>query len=701
MSNVYYSKLEDGSEVGRWSGKSVRKGSVVTKEKQLYLGKVIDKEKLIFFTRNDGYYHFNPDTQVKESLDDKDIPLFTPPLDHRLRQRNVIITFGGSYFLHELIRHIKYNEILDALSLKNPHTLYALLHYYLLSTHADKDAFIWYQNSFARFLYPQANMVSQRISDFYVTFGSGNNIRKFFEKHIPYLVSATDDEYAILIDSTGCQNACKVPITKYSNHNNKQNIEFRTILVIQRSTGLPVYYEVISGNIVDSTTVCRIIRLMRMYGFKVTQIFGDAGYSCPTNLERIVLCGSDLVMRLNPTYDTYKDVIEEHTSEMIVSAYNKENDIQYRNRIIRIIKVPTTIGTDPSGNAVTGFVYLCRDLQAYYSKSDHYMTHYGNGCESAEEIFDTCSKFRMFAIVTKSDYDKKDIIPYYYQRQGIEQFFDYAKNYCKMMPVRNHNMETIAGHMLMTFIATFLVILIKNKMNLLDTPYIAIPKKLQNDIVPEDKKLTVEAQGNSECVVEQEVIQSVSVANPASLFNALNFVSADVFENQKDNDNQIIPGYVQKDANDFFRAFGIPCPEAVLIKEGATLQMILAPKKKITCRKSKIFAVRPYASNETIEAQKIEDTKQKEITATKKEDEGTIKKEETTENPSTVTQEEPSTKTKRRPGRPLGSKNKKTLEREANMEEQKVTIVNRRRGRPIGSKDKKPRTRRWLKKPNN
>ena len=94
MPNVYYSKLDDGSEVGRWSGKSVRKGSVVTKEKQLYLGKVIDKEKLIFFTRNDGYYHFNPDTQVKESLDDKDIPLFTQPLDHRLRQRNVIITFG-------------------------------------------------------------------------------------------------------------------------------------------------------------------------------------------------------------------------------------------------------------------------------------------------------------------------------------------------------------------------------------------------------------------------------------------------------------------------------------------------------------------------------------------------------------------------------------------------------------------------------
>ena len=687
MSNIYYSKASDGTEVGRWSGKSIRNGSTVTKEKQVYLGKVVDKDKQIFFTRTDGYYHFNAVTQQKEHIPDEEVPLFTPPLDHRLRARNVIVTFGGSYFIHQLVISIEYNTVLDAITLKNPHTMYALLHYYLLSDHADVDAFEWYQNSFARFLYPQANMVSQRISDFYVSFGSDNNRRAFFEHHIPYLLSVTDDEYAIIIDNTGCQNACNVPITKVSKHNHEINIEFRIVLVIQRSTGLPVYYEVVPGNIVDSSTICRIIRLMANYGFKITQIFGDAGYSCPSNLEKVILCGSDLVMRLNPAYDTYKEVMQERWAEMASLTYDKEKDIRYRNRVIRVVKVPKVIGTDAQGNDVTGFVYLCRDMQAYHSKSDHYMAHHGKNCKSTEEIFKACEKFGLFAIVTKHEYSKEDVIPYYYQRQGVEQLFDYAKNYCKMMPVRNHEMETISGHMLMSFIGAFLVVTIKNKMNLLDSPYIAIPQKLQGNLADDQTKITVDVQGELECIVEQEPIQSVSVASPAALFTSLNFVGADVFENQKDGDNQIIPSVPYRDANDYFKAFGIPCPEAVLFNEKGSLQIVLSPEKKTTCRKSKIYAIRPYAEIEAIHNQKTDNAKKSEDDASSATNTGTEKATESADTP------------KRGPGRPLGSKNKKTIEREAKMAELGIVPVKHKRGRPLGSKDKQPRVRRWGKRP--
>ena len=162
----------------------------------------------------------------------------------------------------------------------------------------------------------------------------------------------------------------------------------------------------------------------------------------------------------------------------------------------------------------------------------------------------------------------------------------------------------------MSFIATFLVVLITNKMNLLDSPYIAVPHKLQDNLGPKDTKLIVEAQEGNECIVEQEPISSLSTASPASLFFSLNFVGADVFEHQKNGDNQIIPGFPYRDANDYFKAFGIPCPEAVLIKNNGSLQIILSPKKKNTCRKSKVFAVRPYASTEAIKTKKAEGKKQ-------------------------------------------------------------------------------------------
>ena len=56
--------------------------------------------------------------------------------------------------------------------------------------------------------------------------------------------------------------------------------------------------------------------------------------------------------------------------------------------------------------------------------------------------------------------------------------------------------------------------------------------------------------------------------------------------------------------------------------------------------------------------------------------------------------------TKRKRGRPQGSKNKKTLKKEAQMiMNDSTAIAPKKRGRPVGSKDKKPRKRRYAKKP--
>ena len=683
MSGIYYSKLSDGSEVGRWSGTSIRKGSVVTKDKQIYLGKVIDKDSLLFYKKSEGFYRFNPETQKMTTIPDSDVPPSAPIPDKRLRTRNVIVTFGGSYFLHELLLGIQYTEVLNKLELKNRDTMYSLLHYYILTDKADREADIWYQNSYVRFVHPRANLASQRISDFYVTFGSDNNRRNFFEGHIPYLRKVTDDEYAIMIDSTGCQNACRVPVTKVSKHNNEVNIEFRMVLVIQRSTGLPVYYELIPGNVIDSSTLNRIFRIMKRYDFNITHISGDAGYSCPANIEKIIFCGSDLLMRLNPAYDLYKEAVCNHQEELTVSTFNMEYDIHYRNRVVRVIKLQMVIGTGMEGEEIQGYVYLCRDMQAYHSKSDHFMNHHTDAGMTAEEILKMCGKFGVFAIVATENLNKEDVIPLYYQRQAIEQFFDYAKNYGKLMPVRNHKMETIHGHMLMSFITTFLMVAIKNKMNILDVPYVSLPVNLKDEEETITVKLDAETQ---EFIAKQEEMPVVFKSNPEALFNALNFVGADVFENQKDDNNQIIPAIPYKDANDYFKAFGIPCPEALLILQDHTLRPVLKAKDKKTCRKSKVFAKRPFATDEQIqEGKRNQEQNQKSDTAKDKI--------ETNSSDSPTIEVK---KAKGSPGRPKGSKNKKTIKREAEMAAQGIdpNKPKRGRGRPFGAKDSKPRKRR-------
>lgn len=412
MINIFYYKNSAGTDVAKWPGSGVRKGGQSRKDGQFYLGKVIDKEKNIFYKRGEGYYVFNPEDQSKQPIEPDDIPPYSGPVDKREREQSVCCSFGGPYFLSRFIPSIEYGHVLDMLNISNRDTLYSLLHYYLLTDAADMHAEYWYKNSYTSFLYPKANLASQRISDFYKAVGSDNNRRTFLAEHIRYLTGSTDDEYYVLIDSTGCPNACDIPITKVSRHENDVNIEFRVIAVVQQSTGLPVYYEIIPGNVVDISTVDNVIRKLGLYGCKVKYVLGDAGYCCPATMERLVLSGIDFMTRMNPTYNLYKDTVALHYQELAESE--DTNTVRYRGRLVNVIKIKSVIGTDKeSGEKKSGFIYLCRDIQSYHSKANHLMkARYAKNMTSSE-ILKATEKFGVFAIVSTLDHCQPEIVFFY------------------------------------------------------------------------------------------------------------------------------------------------------------------------------------------------------------------------------------------------------------------------------------------------
>ena len=719
MNNISISRNADGTLVARWCGKSVRDGNTVRKEDQKYLGKVIDLDRMIFFKKNEGYYVFNPEDQSFRSLSANDVPI-APPKDKREREPNVIVTFGGCYFLNALIHGIKYDEVLDSLNVLNKDTLYALLSYYVLSPCADMHAYGWYRDAYARLLYPKANLASQRISDFYVSVGHGNNRQTFFEKHIEYLKGVTKDEFCIIVDSTGCQNAVsKMWKTKVSRHENVVNVEFRVVLVVHRSTGLPVYYETISGNIVDISTVDRITDMMHAHGLEVTLVSGDAGYACPSSMERLILCGCDILMRLNPTYDTYKDILEEHRDEL--SPERTDQAVLYRNRVVQVVKAKAILAEDPeTGEAIDGFVYLCRDMQAYHTKSSHFMRSKTSKTMTAAEISETCWKFGVFAIVDTRDLSPEDVLPQYYMRQNVEQFFDSAKSFGKMMPVRNHNEETIEGHMFLSFMTTFLWTVIENRMNIMDSPYVMIPSKL-TDIRTEEEVVVIQQDGETEAIDAQDVCEMVYESSPGALVMALNQYAADVFEDQKNGEDEVIPAVIHKEAREYFHAFGIAVPRKILIKDKDLLIPLLREGDKNTCSKRKAFALRPILTEEEIirkreEAEKLRllnkaekigvDLSNTELGSLKKKPgrpkgskkKNTLEAEEARETKQQTNEVSAPSETEDRTepiiqnrgrGRPKGSKNKKTLEREAEERALGITHEKRSRGRPKGAKNKK------------
>ena len=59
----------------------------------------------------------------------------------------------------------------------------------------------------------------------------------------------------VLVDSTGLPNDIQIPITAVDNHNHVISNEARLILVVDRKSGLPLYFRYVAGNIVDGSTL--------------------------------------------------------------------------------------------------------------------------------------------------------------------------------------------------------------------------------------------------------------------------------------------------------------------------------------------------------------------------------------------------------------------------------------------------------------
>jgi len=696
MASIVYTTDKAGDKIGRWSGKSYRdENGKPQKTGQMYLGKVIDEERLMFFKKEVGYYVFNPRDQTIRPVTIEDVPVARASPDRREHPPNPIILFGSPNFLRSLILGIGYDDVLNSLTVANRDSLYAMLDFTLLSSESDMHASQWLRDSMTKYYYPHADLESQRVSELLASLATPMNKHCFFENHINYVRGSTECECCIIIDSTGCPNACHLPITKISNHEGDINLEFRIVSVVHRATGLPLYFEIVPGNVVDSSTIETITAKMEGFGLKVTLVSGDAGYSCPRGMEHLILSGSDILMRLNPAYPLYKKILAEHLHEL--SPDNKENVIRFQNRDLIVVKVATELGTSKeNGMPMNGYVYLCRDLNAFNHKSYHTRANRKIiESHTSAEIQEMCEKYGVFAIVDTRDVPAEDIVAEYYIRLNVENFFKTSKDLAKLTPIRKQNEDTVYGHVLLSFIGGFITTLIRNKMNILDLRYIAVPQPLEEEASVEDT-VVVQAQGNNgkqEVIIEQIPYEMVFKSDPGALYHDLNRIQADVFENREDGSTLLVPSILHKEAREFYSAFGLNCPFKVIITKDGVPIPHLEIGKKDTISKHRVFALRPKASNEEILAAR--QTKSQKKLQKQAEEQGQTLVDSSAisdlpEQEGEKAQDPPKEKKKR--GRPPGSKNKKTLEREAELARlaaEGKAPEKRKRGRPPGSKNKK------------
>jgi hypothetical protein len=458
---------------------SKRDGKTTSKD-YVNLGRVLDKDKGIYRNRSRGIFTYN----VEDGTFGLPEESFVPPVEALRVNERLILDFGDAYLLDSFITDCGLRPVIDIIGYGNPDTLLSMIQYYVLCSTANCHAANWWEGSYARVLFPNANLTSQRISSFLASVGNEESLRRFFGAYVPFVAGSAADG-SILIDSTRLPNAIRFPLTAISNHNGDIEREVRLIFVIHEPTNLPIYFRYCPGNIVDVSTLLRTIAELKQSGVNTKFAILDAGYYSRKNIQELYTAGVSFITRLKSNTNVYRQLVREHSQTLV----SKENLVSFNGRYAYIKRNECELV-----DGRMAYAYIGLDIERKHSESRKLFVKAGDLSLSNSQVFDKMAGQGLFILVSSRPISKTKILPTYYTRQQIEQIFDIGKNYADILPLRVHSEETFRGHLLLTFVATVIMRMLQLKF--ISTPYNPISflvnsrnqkcKVYKNSVVPQE-----------------------------------------------------------------------------------------------------------------------------------------------------------------------------------------------------------------------
>jgi hypothetical protein len=458
---------------------SKRNGNRTYKEHS-NLGKVLDKDRGIYQNRERGIFAYSQETNMYSSA-----PADFKPPERTNQRESLIVDFGDAFFLHSFIQSSGLIDAVDAIGYGNPDTLYAMLSYYILCSMSNRYAQDWWEGSYARILYPNASLSSQRVSDFLAAVGDEYSQRDFFRGYFDLLEKSGSGTESILIDSTGLPNSIHFPLTAISNHNGEISNEVRLIYVVQQNTGLPIYFRYCPGNVIDATTLIRCLAELKEYGINTKFAILDAGYYTEENIHEFYASKISFITRLKENLTLYKELVAGH----IATLESRENLVEYNGRYVYLKCVACQL----CGNSA--YAYVGIDIERKSSEAHKTFRRAKDKKLTNDQVYDAIQKQGVFILISSRRIASDKVLPLYYTRQQIEQIFDIGKNYADLLPLRVHTEETFRGHLLITFIATVVLKKIQDALkNTVITPMsLFLNLRNQKCKVYQDKAITQEA----------------------------------------------------------------------------------------------------------------------------------------------------------------------------------------------------------------
>ena len=393
-----------------------------SRQKTRYLGYVVDKDKKIFERKKAN-----------------------------IKSERFILDFGDSFLLSKFYENSEIIRIIKGIFKEYYQDIIALITYRICYPSAMMYAEEWLYGNYARILYPEANLASQRISDFLKILGNEKLQKYFFEK---YLSKFSHSQNGIIIDGTSLPNQIHMPISAWGLNGEEIDKQIRFLLAVDKESSEPLYFRVIPGNIIDVSTLQTTIKELKKYNVKNNFVYIDAGFFSEENIKEMFSSEINFLTRLPAERIIYKQLINEEAKNL----ESLNNLIRYGKRALFIKQKEIEL----FGKKI--FAHIVLDPLRKVREINRLGLNTLDEKDMNNNLEYELITRGIMILISSFNLPKDEVVPAYYIRQTAEKMFGFSKDDLEILPLRVHTEEAMKGFLFLQFISLILFVQLKNKL---------------------------------------------------------------------------------------------------------------------------------------------------------------------------------------------------------------------------------------------
>ena len=437
------------------------------------LGKVLwlsdNRRSGIFLNPQRGLFFYDGDTGVFDSVSSNDPRL--PKTVEEETSRHVV--FGTVHLFLSFLKKLGYAGLLQEIfSTKQDYqrVICHLAHKFLKDgSRIHVDDFI--ERTLLSYYASEISTSSLGCDTRYFTMMGDESIKIAFFRKLVQMQRKVDPDFGkcCLVDSTPLPNDIDDnPFNALSCHGVGGSAEqIRLVLVVDKSSGIPVWYTLIPGNVLDVNTLDQVRNdVMEFLDLEINEYTLDAGY-----------CSKPLIMEFFPE----KNGCVQGSGDVIVrmparrgypfkALYHSKKALFGKGKYLFTNEKHTYFGlreeVEIFGRIVNAYIYVDKEnaLDGFKKFLVEHEDEY-DAMSLVDKDYKTV-EHGFFILLSTYVMEPKDLLIEYYARTDIEAIFKTAKNYLDLLPLSKWTDKTVRGKILSDMIAMPIYLQARRQVNL-------------------------------------------------------------------------------------------------------------------------------------------------------------------------------------------------------------------------------------------